>query len=122
MRLHRVAAVLLLIIFVLVGVHAAVTVHALDRTLATVDALPTPEGEGARDAFEALREDCDALERLLHLTVSHDDLSSVRTSLADLDGAILARDEVAFLQAKSRLQDALWHLRRLSVPGLYSIF
>lgn len=60
-------------------------------------------------------------ERLISLTVSHEDLMSAEAAFAELRGAAEARDEKNFLIIKSRLCDVLSHLRRLSGINLDTI-
>jgi hypothetical protein len=53
--------------------------------------------------------------------VSHSDLSEIEGAFAELIGAAEAKDEESVIIAKSRLTNALMHLRRLSIIGIEGI-
>jgi|GEM_PF-3589853 len=123
MKLHTVAILLLLCIGLLVTANALFITKTADAYTAAVNALP--EAENVRTLYAEvarLRAEYDSFETLWSLSVSHDDLMNIRTAFADLEGAARAGDTVAFVQAKSRLTDALEHLRRLSALNFYSVF
>lgn len=123
MKLHTVAIVLLLCIAILVTANSIFITRTVDTYTAQIRAL-TEEGDvqALHADIARLRADYDAFEAFWSLSVSHDDLMNIRTAFADLEGAAKANDTISFIQAKSRLIDALMHLRRLSALNFYSVF
>ncbi|MBQ7314517.1 MAG: DUF4363 family protein [Clostridia bacterium] len=122
MKIHHVAILLLVIIALFVGINAWYITSTVDEYLATWQTLEAPEHvSGLLTDVRRLREDYTRFEEYVSLTISHEDLMNLRTALADLEGAAEGDDRAAFLQAKSRLVDALVHLRRLSGFTTYSI-
>ena len=60
-------------------------------------------------------------EKFISITVSHDDLTNIEESFADIIGASEGGTAANVLTIKSRLEDALRHLGRLSGINLDSI-
>ena len=61
-------------------------------------------------------------EIFISLTVSHEDLTTIKDVLAEINGAILADDKESLIIAKSRFESAIQHLGRLSEFNIESIF
>ena len=123
MKLHTAAIVLLLCIAVLVTANAIFITRTVDAYTAEIGALPEKENvQVLCTDIARLRAEYNTFEVFWSLSVSHDDLMNVRTAFADLEGAAKANDLTAFVQAKSRLTDALRHLGRLSALNFYSVF
>ena len=113
MKAKLLAALLLLFVTVFVLINAAVLTGKLSAYATEVAAVPAGEADTlarAEDIYRRFRTE----EGYISLTVSHDDLSEVRSAFAEWVGAATAGDEVQFTIAKSRLRDALEQLGRLS--------
>lgn len=86
------------------------------------------EGVNGTDAellckeYEKIFERFKKAERIISLTVSHDDLTNIEEGFAEIIGAAKAGGEVGTSTVKSRLTDALDHLGRLSGINIDSIF
>ncbi len=78
--------------------------------------------ESYKSAFERIENIYDKNEIFVSLTVSHEDLTSIKDSLAEISGALLANDKNSVIIAKSRLESALLHLGQLSAFNIESIF
>ena len=72
--------------------------------------------------YEKIFERFKKAERIISLTVSHDDLTNIESEFCEIIGAIEAADEEGLIIAKSRLVGALRHLGRLSGINADSIF
>ena len=93
----------------------------ISKTLNEVKALPDILYESSYTDHEKIYNDFKKKEKYISLTVNHEDLTEVETSFAELLGATKAKDEESMLTIKSRLIDALEHLRRLSGINIDSI-
>ena len=83
--------------------------------------LPESLSAESHQEYERLYKDFKKKEQYISLTVNHEDLTDVESSFSEIVGAAKANDEEAFLTIKSRLIDALDHLRRLSGINIDSI-
>ncbi len=123
MKIHYTAILILLVIVVLVCANAWYICDTADAYLATWSTLQVPQHvDGLLPMVQSFREEYVRFERIVSLTVSHEDLTNIATALSDLQGAALGDDRAAFLQAKCRLTDALAHLKRQNGCSVYSIF
>lgn len=119
MKSAVISGIILFLIFILVGINTAVVDRMIDETIADTEALGF--GEGLAEDFERLSKSYEAHARYINLTVSHAMMSRVEEAFAGIDGAIKSSDEDGFIQAKSRLIDALGQLRRLAGLSIDSI-
>ena len=60
-------------------------------------------------------------QRIISITVSHDDLTNIENAFAELIGATKAGDGAGLVTIKSRLERSLLHLGRLSGLNIDSI-
>ena len=110
-----VGALLLLIVAVLINsVYIGEICEELSRE---VDAAGVDSAE-----YERIFLKFQKAERIISLSVSHDDLTNIEEGFAEIIGAAKAGGEVGIMTVKSRLTDALLHLRRLSGIKIDSIF
>ena len=58
----------------------------------------------------------------ISLTTNHEDLTNIEESFSEIIGAAKANDTSSMIIKKSRLTDALRHLKRLSGINIESIF
>ncbi len=74
------------------------------------------------EKFTKIKECYQKNELIISLSVSHNDLTEIEFMLSEIEGAILAGDKEAAIIAKSRFENALLHLGRLSAFNFESIF
>ena len=113
------AIVILLLLIIAICLNA----YALDYNINAIyksvtEAAATPD---SKYQFERIFDDFLTREKFICLTVSHSDLSEIESAFAELIGAAEAKDEESVIIAKSRLTNALMHLRRLSIIGIEGI-
>ena len=119
MKSALIAAMILALLFIGVGVNTAIVDNLIDETASAVDSLGFDEQSLA--SFDKLSEKYERYARYISLTVSHVMISEIEEAFAEMEGAIKSEDEAGFIQAKSRLIDALGLLRRLAGVSFYSI-
>ena len=105
-------ALLILLIFS-VATNTIFLTRSIDEILSDVEALDTKAAE-ARDRGEKIFENYKNTEGFLSLTVSHDDLADVNSYFTEMNAYLSLGNSEEATVAKSRLIDALSHLRRLS--------
>ena len=93
----------------------------ITKTLNDVKDLPDYLTDVSYSECENLYNNFKKQEKYISLTVNHEDLTEVESSFAEMLGAIKANDSESVLSIKSRLIDALEHLRRLSGINIDSI-
>ena len=81
-----------------------------------------PDSCNDNGAYSRCYEDYKRREKYISLTVSHSELSVVEDSFAEIIGAVTANDRESLIIAKSRLTEALVHIKRLSGVNIDSIF
>ena len=121
MKAVRSAYVLLCISILVVFINSLVLNRLISKTLDEVKMLPESLSAESHQEYERLYKDFKKKEQYISLTVNHEDLTEVESSFSEIVGAAKANDEEAFLTIKSRLIDALDHLRRLSGINIDSI-
>ena len=96
--------------------------QAIDRTADCVADLSLQgEPEALKKQAEMLFEDFKKREFFLSLTVSHEDLTDIESLFSEMIGYLSVKDTEGARMTKSRLNDALMHLRRLSGVNISSI-
>lgn len=118
--------ILAVIVLILILCASTVNTHFILRTIDTLSesvaalSLEAPQEE-ARKSAESLFEDYKQKELFLSLTVSHGDLTDIESFFSEVIGYLKVADADGARMAKSRLLDALSHLRRLSGVNVSSI-
>ena len=110
---------ILVLLFVFVFINTVVVDRMLDETIDKAESLNI--SERIDEDFNALLESYERHAKYINLTVSHVMMSEVEEAFAELGGAVKSDDKNSFIQAKSRLVDALGQLRRLAGLSLDSI-
>ena len=119
MKSAVISAIILAIIFILVGINTKVVDNMLSDTIEHTEKLEP--GVNIKESFEELKTTNEKRAKYINLTVSHVMMSEVEEAFAEIDGAIASGDEEEFIQSKSRLIDALGQLRRLAGLSFDSI-
>ncbi|MBE6636094.1 MAG: DUF4363 family protein [Ruminococcaceae bacterium] len=81
----------------------------------------TPNEISAADKYLDIRDDFIKIRKYISLTVNHEDISEIDSEFAELSGILTVGDAEELVIAKSRLINALLHLKRLSGINLESI-
>ena len=114
-----------LVLALTVGLSALNThflLQAIDKTTDDVtDFSFQGRPEEIKQHAEMLFEDYKKREFFLSLTVSHEDLTDIESLFSEMIGYLSVQDIEGARTAKSRLIDALMHLRRLSGVNISSI-
>ena len=111
-------------VMVLVVALVSINSFVLDRSIAgfimDVQGLSVYDDDAYEDA-EKIKKKFKEAEGLISLTVNHDDLTNIEECYSDLTGYLKAGMSDEAEVTKSRLIDALAHLRRLSGVNIDSI-
>ena len=86
-----------------------------------ISKIDTQDLTATAEKLKEIHREFKKAEKIISITVSHDDLTNIEESFADMIGAAEAKMETNVITAKSRLEDALRHLGRLSSINLDSI-
>lgn len=94
-----------------------------NRTSYLTDKIETiPSSSEHGNEYKQTFEEYQKMQMYFSITVGHSDLTVIEDSFAELLGAVEAEDEESLKIAKSRLIQALHHLKRLSGVNFDSIF
>jgi hypothetical protein len=123
MKVKILAAVILILVLLSSALNTHFLLRSIDKIENSVEALSfeAPASESKSEA-EALFESYKKAEGFLSLTVSHNDLTDIESFFSEMIGYLSVSDKDGAKMAKSRLIDALAHLRRLSGVNISSIF
>lgn len=120
MKSSLIAVAVLLLLIVLIFTNSVYIDKKIDEICTGLEALDIGDSE-CEASFSQLRAEFDGARKIITLSVSHDDISSIEDCFAELGGAIEVSSHTDFVIAKSRLLDAFAHLRRLSSINFDSI-
>lgn len=121
MKLEKIAYAILICSVLLITANAIALGRIIDTTVAEVTAAEEEDTEKATKAYTELYENFKRKESYIALTVNHGDLMNIEDAFAEIIGAAKADDKESLMIAKSRLIDALGHLKRLSGINIDSI-
>jgi len=121
MKPVKLASAVLILIVAAVFINS-ICISSITRELAReVGEVDTEDTSDAKGEYERLFKKFKRAERFISITVSHDDLTNIEESFAEIIGAADAGIEATVRMIKSRLEDSLEHLGRLSGINLDSI-
>ena len=86
-----------------------------------IDRISTDDIEIARAEITVLYKNFKRAEKVISITTSHDDLTSIEEGFAEMMGALETEDMSEVIKIKSRLRSAFLHLGRLSGINIDSI-
>ncbi len=123
MKVKILAAVILILVLLASALNTHFLLHSIDKIETSVEALSfEASANESKSEAEALFESYKKAEGFLSLTVSHNDLTDIESFFSEMIGYLSVSDKDGAKMAKSRLIDALAHLRRLSGVNISSIF
>ena len=121
MRPVKLAITTLILLFATILANSFYIHHKTRDFAKMVESVNTDDMEKTADEFEAIFKKFRKTERFISITVSHDDLTNIEESFADIIGAAKGGMKSDVITIKSRLKDELLHLGRLSSINLDSI-
>ena len=86
-----------------------------------IENLDIYDVEKSKEDFDSIYKKFKKAEKIISITTSHDDLTSIEEGFAELMGAIETNDTNEIVKIKSRLKSAFMHLGRLSGINIDSI-
>jgi predicted xylose isomerase-like sugar epimerase len=123
MKVKILAAVILILVLLASALNTHFLLRSIDKIETDVEALSfEASANESKSEAEALFESYKKAEGFLSLTVSHNDLTDIESFFSEMIGYLSVSDKDGAKMAKSRLIDALAHLRRLSGVNISSIF
>lgn len=121
MKAVKVAVTVFLVLFVAIILNSLYISNATEKFADEISKIDTKDLSDTTKRLEEICADFKKAEKFISITVSHDDLTNVEESFADIIGAAEAGMEQNVITIKSRLEDALRHLGRLSSINIDSI-
>ena len=121
MKSVRIAGIVLLLLLTSVISNSVYISKITEKFADRIQEIDTDNLETATEILKNIREDFKKAEKFISITVSHDDLTNIEEGFADIIGASEAGMKVDVITIKSRLEDALRHLGRLSSINFDSI-
>ena len=121
MKAVKISVAVLLVLTFAVGANSIYINHLTTKFSQELESVninaDTPLAERLESIFMRFKK----AERFISITVSHEDLTNIEESFADIIGAAKAGTDGDMERIKSRLVDSLEHLGRLSSLNLDSI-
>ena len=121
MKAVRIASAVLVLLLMAVVLNSIYISKTTEKFADTIRDISTENLKNATEQFKKAHEEFKQAEKFISITVSHDDLTNIEESFADIIGASEAGMRVDVITIKSRLEDALRHLGRLSGINFDSI-
>ena len=121
MKATKIAVLVFVLLFGAILSNSVMISRVTHKLAEKVDRVNSENTENAAEEYERISEQFKKAERYISLTVSHDDLTNIEESFAEIIGAAKAGNKIGLVTLKSRLIDSLEHLGRLSSINLDSI-
>ena len=121
MKPAKIAIVFLIFLAAVIIANSLYISNVSEALAKKVDLIDTKDTEQCAIEYKKLFSEFRKAEKFISITVSHDDLTNIEESFADIIGAAEAGMEGNVIMIKSRLKDSLEHLGRLSGINLESI-
>ncbi len=121
MKAFRIAVCALVLLITAVFANSAYIENLTDKFANEVDMINESDPEIAKAELSELFSKFKKSEKIISITTSHDDLTSIEESFAEMIGAVNAKDMNELIKIKSRLKNTFEHLGRLSGINIDSI-
>ena len=115
------AYILLALVTLFVIVNGVYITKSVDGYIERLEGIDT-ESDSLTEELQGLYGEFQKTASVISLTVNHEDLTNIEDAFAEIIGAAEAKEQSEVIITKSRLVDALRHLRRLSGFNIESIF
>ncbi len=121
MKAVRIATAVLIFLLAAVVLNSIYIDKTTEKFANRIMEIDTKNLKEAKEEFKKVHKEFKKAEKFISITVSHDDLTNIEEGFADIIGASEAEMHVDVITIKSRLEDALRHLGRLSSINFDSI-
>ena len=121
MKAFRIAVCSLVLLIVAVFVNSAYIKNLTAEFANEVDKINESDPDAASKELTELFSKFKKAEKVISITTSHDDLTSIEESFAEMMGAVNTKDMNELIKIKSRLKRAFEHLGRLSGINIDSV-
>ena len=121
MRAVKISSAVLILLLAAVILNSVYISKITENFADKIQDTNTEDLKVAAESLKGVREEFKKAEKFISITVSHDDLTNIEEGFADIIGAAEAGMRVDVITIKSRLEDALRHLGRLSSINFDSI-
>ncbi|MBO5945596.1 MAG: DUF4363 family protein [Clostridia bacterium] len=122
MKAVAVALILLTLSLGAVIANSIILNSIIDEISDEVERTDENDLDEARERYEQIYSLYQKRVTYISLTTNHEDLTNIEECFSEIIGAAKANDRSSFIIMKSRLTDALRHLKRLSGINIESIF
>lgn len=120
MKAGAFAICVMVLVATLVSVNSFMLHKSIDELIDDAEGLSIGGGNAYEDA-QMIKRSFEESERFISITVNHDDLTNIEQCYSELIGYLKVNMTDEAEVTKSRLIDALTHLRRLSGVNIDSI-
>ena len=114
MKAFRISLVALVLLVATIFVNSAYIERLTEKFVEDIDLINEDDRERAKSDVDRIYKKFKRAEKIISITTSHDDLTSIEEGFAEMIGAINARDMSDIIKIKSRLKSSFEHLGRLS--------
>ena len=121
MKAFRISVIAMLLLAAAVFANSAYIEKLTEKFVSEVELISETDPIAASDALTELHQKFKRAEKIISITTSHDDLTSIEEGFAEMRGAVNAEDMIEVIKIKSRLKSAFEHLGRLSGINIDSI-
>jgi len=121
MRAVKISSAVLILLLAAVILNSVYISKITENFADKIQDTNTEDLKVAAENLKGVREEFKKAEKFISITVSHDDLTNIEEGFADIIGAAEAGMRVDVITIKSRLEDALRHLGRLSSINFDSV-
>ncbi len=121
MKTVRIAYVIFVLVFALVFTNSIFLTNTIKAYENAIKEIDTSDGKDAEAAVTELYKKFKKNETFISLTVTHEDLTNIEEMFSAMIGAAKGEDTAEIEITKSRLCDALSHLKRLVGINIDSI-
>ena len=121
MKAFRIAVCSLVLLIAAVFANSAYIKNLTAEFANEVDKINESDPDAANKELTELFSKFKKAEKVISITTSHDDLTSIEESFAEMIGAVNAKDMNELIKIKSRLKSAFEHLGRLSGINIDSV-
>jgi hypothetical protein len=122
MKAFKFALITLAVLIIFVLANYMIIDGIFEDMIRSLEAIEYQTAEEALLEYTELYEEFERKERYISLSVSHNDLTSLEESFAELIGTAKSGDMDGITAQKYRLSSSLLHIRRLSGINIDSIF
>jgi hypothetical protein len=121
MKSFRIAICALILLSIGVFTNSSYIERLTEDFVSEIDEICENDTEKAKHDIERIYKKFKKAEKIISITTSHDDLTTIEEGFAEMIGAVHADDMTAVITIKSRLKSSFQHLGRLSGINIDSL-